>query len=99
MKRISILLFMILLIIIAIGCSKNSEQDNANDANKVELTPSEKTDELDYHIYPLTGEKTGNEVSHRAIAVSVSNQTQARPQSGLSKADIVFEMLTEGNIT
>src|SRR5699024_2187016 len=29
----------------------------------------------------------------------VSNQKQARPQSGLSKADIVFEMLTEGNIT
>ena len=29
----------------------------------------------------------------------VNNHPQARPQSGLSKADIVFEMLTEGDIT
>src|SRR5690625_7486614 len=28
----------------------------------------------------------------------VNNQVQARPQSGLSKADIVFEILSESNI-
>lgn len=97
MKRIVILL--ILLLIVAIGCSKKSELENADDAKEAELTPHEKIDELDYNIYPFTGKKTTEEVSHRAIAVSVSNQTQARPQSGVSKADLVFEMLTEGNIT
>src|SRR5699024_5193607 len=43
--------------------------------------------------------KKNEEVNHRAVAVMVSNQVQARPQSGLTKADIVYEMLTEGNIT
>src|SRR5699024_10024497 len=33
------------------------------------------------------------------VAIMVSNQTQARPQSGLQEADIIFEILTEGNLT
>jgi len=49
--------------------------------------------------YPFTGEKAEGDASNRAVAVMISNQKQARPQTGLSKADIVFEMLTEGNIT
>jgi len=98
MKRLAILLF-ILLLMAAIGCSKKSELDKADNAKEVELTPSDKNKELDYNIYPFTGKKTTGDISHRAIAVSVSNQTQARPQTGVSKADIVFEMLTEGNIT
>lgn len=51
------------------------------------------------NVFPLTGKKTAEDVTNRPVAVMVSNQTQARPQTGLSKADIVFEMLTEGNIT
>ena len=51
------------------------------------------------NIYPYTGKETTEDVTKRPVAVMVSNQTQARPQSGLSKADIVFEMLTEGNVT
>lgn len=33
------------------------------------------------------------------VAVMVENHVEARPQSGLSKADIVFEALVEGGIT
>lgn len=51
------------------------------------------------NIYPFTGIETTEEIHNRAIAVMVSNQEQARPQSGLTKADIVYEMLTEANIT
>ena len=35
----------------------------------------------------------------RPIAVIVENAPAARPQSGLSKADIVYEILAEGGIT
>src|SRR5690625_269127 len=98
MKRLAILLF-ILLLMSAIGCSKKSQPDRADNAKEVELTASDKYKELDFDIYPFTGKITTGDISHRAIAVSVSNQTQARPQTGVSKADIVFEMLTEGNIT
>ena len=51
------------------------------------------------NVYPLTGKNTTEEIMNRPVAVMVSNQAQARPQTGLSKADIVFEMLTEGNVT
>src|SRR5699024_1668715 len=49
--------------------------------------------------YPFTGLETNEEPTNRAVAVMVNNQTQARPQSGLHEADIVFELLAEGNIT
>lgn len=49
--------------------------------------------------YPFTGIETDEDVSNRAVAVMVNNHPSARPHSGLSKADIVFELLAEGDIT
>ncbi|RLC31408.1 DUF3048 domain-containing protein, partial [Candidatus Woesebacteria bacterium] len=37
--------------------------------------------------------------SRRPIAIIVENHADARPQSGLSKADIVYEAVAEGGIT
>lgn len=52
-------------------------------------------------VYPLTGEAAENskEANRRAIAVMVNNHVQARPYTGLTDADIVFEILAEGEIT
>lgn len=51
--------------------------------------------------YPLTGEKASGSgaVDDRPVAVMINNHTKARPQSGLIQADIVFEMLAEGEVT
>ncbi|MCL2498898.1 MAG: DUF3048 domain-containing protein [Defluviitaleaceae bacterium] len=38
-------------------------------------------------------------VNRRPIAVVVNNIFAAHPQSGISSADVVYEVLTEGNIT
>ncbi|ASZ60414.1 MULTISPECIES: DUF3048 domain-containing protein [Bacillus] len=49
---------------------------------------------------PLTGLKTEQKATERRpVAVVVNNHPKARPQSGLSKADIVIEALAEGQIT
>ena len=50
---------------------------------------------------PLTGAPppTGSPPSRPALAVKVDNFPQARPQSGLDKADIVFEEPVEGGVT
>ncbi len=46
---------------------------------------------------PLTGLKTEQKLAERRpIAVAVNNHPKARPQSGLSKADVVIEALAEG---
>jgi hypothetical protein len=53
-------------------------------------------------ICPLTGQPTpgGTPVPPRpALAVKIDNYPDARPQSGLDKADIVFEEPVEGGIT
>lgn len=51
------------------------------------------------NIYPLTGLPAEEPADNRIISVMINNHTAARPQSGLSEADIVFELLVEGNIT
>ena len=49
---------------------------------------------------PLDGEATGEQQSlRRPFAVMIENHPDARPQSGLSKACVVYETVAEGGIT
>ena len=50
---------------------------------------------------PLTGEDppANVDVSRPAVAIKIENAPQARPQSGLEEADVVFEEIVEGGIT
>ncbi|MGY0694794.1 DUF3048 domain-containing protein [Virgibacillus sp. FSP13] len=82
-----------------VGCSDDKEktEDNESKENAVE----EKTDrpEKMEHVYPLTGIGTNENANDRIVGVMINNHTNARPQTGLSKADMVFEILAEGRIT
>ncbi|MBD0383314.1 DUF3048 domain-containing protein [Paenibacillus sedimenti] len=49
--------------------------------------------------FPLTGLPSDKEVKSRPFMVMVENSPQARPQTGLDQADIVYEILAEGEIT
>lgn len=51
------------------------------------------------YAFPLTGVGTEEDSYKRPIMVMVENQAQARPQSGLHRADQVYEVLAEGDIT
>lgn len=51
-------------------------------------------------VSPLDGMPYAASMANRhPLAVSVENHPDARPQSGLSKASIVYEAITEGGIT
>ena len=51
-------------------------------------------------ICPLTGILTTQEkADRRPFGIMVENHVSARPQSGLDKADLVYEVVTEGGIT
>ncbi len=52
-------------------------------------------------VCPLTGEDppTPAALERPAVAVKIENSPQARPQSGLVDADVVFEEIVEGGIT
>lgn len=47
----------------------------------------------------LTGLPTGEDSLPRPLAVMINNAPAARPQSGISEADILYEVLAEGGIT
>lgn len=48
----------------------------------------------------LNGEKVENgDFSQRPLGVMINNFTDARPQSGITKADLVYEVVAEGGIT
>ncbi|MFD2611463.1 DUF3048 domain-containing protein [Paenibacillus gansuensis] len=51
------------------------------------------------HTFPLTGLGTEQPVTERPLMFMVENSPKARPQSGLDQADIVYEVLAEGEIT
>jgi hypothetical protein len=63
----------------------------------VTATPTQAVSDL----CPLTGQGLADPslARRRPFAVKVGNSPGARPQSGLSKADMVFEHLTEGGVT
>jgi hypothetical protein len=52
-------------------------------------------------LAPLTGlvDPSGASASRPAIAVKIDNAPEARPQSGLESADIVYEEVVEGGVT
>jgi hypothetical protein len=56
---------------------------------------------VEFIRWPLTGELAPDFESTqvRVVSVKIENSPESRPQSGLDQADVVYETLTEGNIT
>jgi hypothetical protein len=50
-------------------------------------------------VYPLTGVQSPGPVDRPALAVKIENSIDARPQTGLNAADVVWEEVVEGGIT
>ncbi|SDC09589.1 Protein of unknown function [Pelagirhabdus alkalitolerans] len=84
-----------------IGCSNNDTDATGQDLDhrSVDKDPVESIDLGSEYMYPLTGMGTDEEPNNRIVSVMVNNHPEARPQSGLSQADMVFEILSEGNTT
>lgn len=94
-------LFAVVLLITA-GCSKKEPVVENNDEPNQSVTeePQQEEKEKEYaYSFPLTGIGSEEEAEGRAVAVMVNNHPAARPQSGLTQADIVYEILVEGNVT
>src|SRR5690625_1852552 len=105
-KRATVMIILTAIVMISlIGCKKKDEEEindnNNHGINDEEINENEEAEEeLTYdYVYPLTGIETNEDVSNRIVGVMINNHPAARPQSGLSKADIVFEILAEGSTT
>lgn len=80
--------------------SQPSDSDTTPLGSLLEIDPSEPKDQ----VCPLNGalftatERNAWE-QRRPLAVMIENAPDARPQSGLTRADIVFEAVAEGGVT
>jgi hypothetical protein len=65
------------------------------------IQEEQETEEPGTALYtaPLTGLPVDEAITRRPLAVMINNAPAARPQSGLSAADIIIEVLAEGGIT
>lgn len=76
------------------------EEEQIEEEEGLAIDPGEPKDQ----VCPLNGAKyTKTEknvwATRRPLAVMIENHPEARPQSGLVRADIVFETLAEGGVT
>ncbi|MGG1678991.1 DUF3048 domain-containing protein [Neobacillus sp. NRS-1170] len=83
------------------GCSNKEKVKEPEKKHEVvdKVVEKDEQKQEDPYFFPLTGIRSKTAVDGRAVAVMVNNHPKARPQSGLNKADIVYEVLAEGDIT
>lgn len=79
---------------------QSSHQPESYDFSTIEL-PEPKPEPVDTRVpSPLTGVLVDEKLSQRRVSgVMIENSVDARPQSGLEEAGIVFEAIAEGGIT
>ncbi len=99
------MMLLAVFVVLLVGCSKdelstsdNETKENDRDGGKT-VTETDEVVKENENVFPLTGIGTDETVDNRIISVMINNHSAARPQSGLSEADIVFEILAEGMIT
>ncbi len=93
----------------AAGVSADEEttEEQAAETTEGETTAEETTaeegpnpDELTGNINMLTGQEISDSVlNSRPFAIMVENSPDARPQSGIINADVIFEVVDEGGVT
>ena len=100
MKRKLLLVMAILSICVVLAACKREPAASTESQPTAEATATPEPSLEPYKANVLTGEpQDADYKDQRITAVMVNNIVAARPQRGLSKADILFEIKVEGGIT
>ncbi|MBH5319018.1 DUF3048 domain-containing protein [Paenibacillus sp. GSMTC-2017] len=106
-KRLRVLfaVSMVSIFLILTACSGGKGSDAADPTStdgtlETSETPNESSEPTPKpYAAPLTGIGLDKDALNRPIAIMINNYSAARPQSGLTGADVVWEVLAEGGIT
>jgi hypothetical protein len=93
-----------LVLTTSVACAQERREPTATSAPTTTTTTPRTTTpaptpEPEPIYWPLTGVETAQAVQRPALAVKIENSSSARPQTGLSAADQVWEQVVEGGIT
>ena len=100
MKRKLLFVLAVLSLCVVLAACKKQQTDSLSTPAEPEVTATPEPSLEPYKANVLTGEPQDADYKNQRItAVMVNNIVAARPQRGLSKADILFEIKVEGGIT
>ena len=100
MKKTLFIVLALVMLISVTACAPKAEEEPIQAAPpEVNETP-EPTPTPEPIYNPLSGEEIEEDISNlRPYAVMINNISVAQPLCGISKADIIYEVLAEGEIT
>lgn len=86
---------MLLVAVALVGAACSNKDDNDKKSSK---TPGDNQQVI---RAPLTGREdpSGDSLKRSALTIKIANTPDARPQTGMELADVVYEEVVEGNIT
>ncbi|HMS24765.1 MAG TPA: DUF3048 domain-containing protein [Acidimicrobiia bacterium] len=89
------------IVIALVGVILFSTQSDPSKVAVKKKSPVTTTTEKKIVLAPLTGleDPTGDSRERPAVAIKIGNNPEARPQAGITEADIVYEEIVEGGIT
>lgn len=93
LKKAQLFFVLMVLLLVMTACSQSTEEDKQVPEEVGEI------EKVEYAIAPFTGVTLAKMPMMRPILATINNDPKARPQSGLSEADIVYEFIAEGNTT
>ncbi len=110
MSKNTILSIALVVIVYIVSAEISYAVFSQKSENPKQLASTETSNELSFdglpktEPCPLNGEKYSKKQrewweKHRPLGVMIENHEEARPQSGLSTADVVYEAVAEGGIT
>lgn len=104
MKKHWLPMLLLIIVLVLTACGKEELVEVEEEPSKSlpvveEILIIESEEDVFPYYAPLTGIGSLTPIDQRITMVIIENHSQARPQTGLDKADIVYEMLAEGGIT
>lgn len=97
--KMSVWFFIAIAMLLMSACSKKEVVEEPDKVIEVEESEEEIEEVVPKFMAPFTGVLDDEENMQRPILVTINNHPLARPQSGISEADIVYEFIAEGNVT
>ncbi|GFP33103.1 hypothetical protein HKBW3S42_01421, partial [Candidatus Hakubella thermalkaliphila] len=102
-----LLLALFLVLMLVSSCKKSETPASPTEEETTAVSPvtteeiSQEQEEVPGGPYsPYDGKEVDQDISNlRPLAIIVENLPVARPQSGLTKASVVYEIVSEGGIT
>ncbi len=100
--RLGVAVAVILVLVGLVACNRAQPKKSTPSASSTTPSPTATpttTPPPQPVLWPLTGLPAGGPVDRPALAVKIENSIDARPQTGLNAADMVWEEVVEGGIT